>query len=73
MRCISALSLAAFVSLSMAQQKSSTTAKRDVSLSCLVFQDLSFYDIRPIQSKTNDYSVQSATNENETYYFNLCG
>ncbi len=54
MRCISVLSLAALVGVTVAQLQSTTT-KRDMSLSCLIFEDLSFYDMRPIQSKTNDY------------------
>ena len=71
MRFISFLSLAALLGINSATQKSIST-NRDLSLSCLAFEDLSFFDVRPLQSKINDYQVKTADGS-ETYYFNLCG
>ena len=51
-------------------QQVSTT--RDLSISCLVYESLTFYDLRPIQSTGADYQVQNDA-KTETYSFNLCG
>ena len=51
-------------------QETLTTQSKDVSILCLIYDDLSLYDLRPIQSTAKDYSVSKA---NEKYYFNLCG
>lgn len=70
MRLISVLALASAGQIITAQQ--SATSTRDLSISCLVYEGLSFYDLRKIQATGLDYSVQNA-DKNETYYFNLCG
>ena len=44
--------------------------KNDVSISCLIYDNLSLYDLRQIQSQATDYSVKKG---DETFYFNLCG
>ena len=54
------------VSISAANASSFTTSQN--SLNCLIYQDLSFYDLRALAS-TTDYSISDGTN---TYYFNLC-
>jgi|LauGreDrversion4_2_1035121.scaffolds.fasta_scaffold327171_1 hypothetical protein len=69
MRVISVLALASAGFIS-AQQTTTTT--RDLSISCLVYEGLSYYDLRKIQATGIDYSVQDST-KTETYYFNLCG
>lgn len=43
-----------------------------MSITCLLYESLSFYDMRPIQSTGDDYQVQNDA-KTETYFFNLCG
>ena len=43
---------------------------KDVSILCLIYDDLSLYDLRPIQSSSKDYVAEQGT---EKFYFNLCG
>ena len=45
-------------------------AANDVSISCLIYDDLSLYDLRPLQSQSKDNMFEKG---NEQYYFNLCG
>lgn len=70
MRFISVLALACAGHIVAAQQPKQTT--RDMSISCLVYESMSFYDMRPIQSTGADYQVQNEA-KTETYSFNLCG
>ncbi|CDW74601.1 UNKNOWN [Stylonychia lemnae] len=42
-----------------------------LKLSCLVYDDLSFYDLRGLESEQSDYSFISS-NSKHNYYFNLC-
>ena len=70
MRFISVLALASVGQVILAQKPVKTT--RDMSISCLVYESLTFYDLRPIQSTGLDYQVQNDA-KTETYSFNLCG
>ena len=70
MRFNSVLALAYAGHIVSAQQPKQTT--RDMSISCLVYESMSFYDMRPIQSTGADYQVQNEA-KTETYSFNLCG
>lgn len=36
----------------------------------MIYDDLSLYDLRPIQSSSKDYVVEQGTDK---FYFNLCG
>ena len=55
MRLISVLALASAGQIISAQQQ--VTSSRDLSISCLVYEGLSFYDLRKIQATGLDYSV----------------
>jgi hypothetical protein len=46
--------------------------KKDVSVSCMLFDQLSYYDVRGLKSDSLDYAVQDDLNKDVTYYFNLC-
>lgn len=70
MRFISVLALASVGQVISAQQPVKTN--RDMSISCLVYESLTFYDLRPIQSTGADYKVENDA-KTETYSFNLCG
>jgi hypothetical protein len=74
MRLISVLALASAGHLILAQQQQTQqlATSRDLSISCLVYEGLSFYDLRKMQNSDIDYKVQDAS-KSETYYFNLCG
>ena len=50
--------------------QAAAATKNDVSISCLIYDNLSLYDLRQIQNQVSDYSVKQG---DETYYFNLCG
>ena len=55
---------------SSALLKNDTDFKTEqIQMSCLIYEDLSFYDLRALQSESTDYSV---TKNGNTYYFNLC-
>jgi hypothetical protein len=62
--------ISALTSLLLFAISSSQPIKKDVSISCLVYDDLSFYDLRGIQNQAKDYSVEK---DGEKYFFNLCG
>ncbi len=75
MRLISVLALASAGQIILAQQQQQqqlATTSRDLSISCLIYEGLSFYDLRKMQNSDIDYKVQDAS-KSETYYFNLCG
>ena len=76
MRLISVLALASAGQIILAQQQQKqqqlATTSRDLSISCLIYEGLSFYDLRKMQNSDIDYKVQDAS-KSETYYFNLCG
>ena len=75
MRLISVLALASAGQIILAQQQKQqqlATTSRDLSISCLIYEGLSFYDLRKMQNSDIDYKVQDAS-KSETYYFNLCG
>jgi hypothetical protein len=48
-----------------------TSEQKDLSFSCLIYEDLSFYDFRALQNKAGDYSISDSA-KNEIYTFNLC-
>lgn len=50
----------------------SAAEKKDVSVSCMLFDQLSYYDLRTLKGETTDYAVRDDLNEKVTYYFNLC-
>ena len=68
-RILSFLSLALLLPASFSTPLSETT--NDLSFSCLVYDDLSFYDLRPLQNKLSDYSVKDPLTHHN-YTFNLC-
>lgn len=58
MRLISVLALASAGQIIFAQRQPLQLAtSRDLSISCLVYEGLSFYDLRKLQSPEIDYSV----------------
>lgn len=46
--------------------------KKDVSVSCMLFDSLSYYDLRSLKGESTDYAVKDDLNDKVTYYFNLC-
>ena len=74
MRIYLVLSVISTVSLSvksLASPLPSTNTADLQALSCLTFQDLSFYDMRALANPTNDYQVQCPITKT-MYTFNLC-
>jgi tRNA G37 N-methylase TrmD len=58
MRLISVLALASAGQIVFAQQQAQQLAtSRDLSISCLVYEGLSFYDLRKLQNPEIDYNV----------------
>ena len=64
----SVLAAGALISLASTQ---STDPKKDVSISCLIYDDLSFYDLRTLQNHI-DYTFNDTRIADDKYYFNLC-
>lgn len=64
----------ATVGLVASQGSEGTKQSELLSLSCLVYDDLSFYDLRNLNSPDKDYSYTNPTGSksSSTYYFNLC-
>ena len=38
----------------------------------MLFDSLSYYDLRSLKGESTDYAVKDDLNEKVTYYFNLC-
>jgi hypothetical protein len=61
MRLISVLALASAGQIILAQQQQKqqqlATTSRDLSISCLIYEGLSFYDLRKMQNSDIDYKV----------------
>jgi hypothetical protein len=38
----------------------------------MLFDSLSYYDLRALKGESTDYAVKDDTNDKVTYYFNLC-
>lgn len=58
--------------LTFASVNCASASKKDVSISCLVIDDLSYYDVRTLQNTFTDYSVEDSRIAGDKYYFNLC-
>ena len=58
------------VTVALMGAEAADATKKDVSISCLIYDNLSLYDLRQIQSQLKDYDVKKG---DETFYFNLCG
>jgi hypothetical protein len=75
MRIYSVLSIISTVSIAVnaiAPQTNANTNTADLlALSCLLFQNLAFYDMRSLANKNGDYQVTNPYNKNK-YTFNLC-
>ena len=48
-----------------------TSGSEAVGISCLLFQDLSFYDVRSLANKEADYQLKPEGSTSQ-YVFNLC-
>ena len=68
---VASLAVLSTLSYTTLAQKSSSSESDLLSLSCLIYDDLSFYDLRGLQNKKQDYSFKSEKTQHK-YTFNLC-